>query len=174
MIKNVCIVLFVLLTGLSACKKEEAPVTNDAIAGTLDPPSATKEILEFKFEAKHNAQQLLKDVVCHINGNHIVGCVPYLTNNKSLVATFTINGIAITVNGETQQNSITLNDYSRPVTFTVRAADSTTKAYKVSLHTFTGLPVLYLETEAPVVSKDDYVKGKVIIDANSKYDQPVT
>lgn len=37
-----------------------------------------------------------------------------------------------------------------------------------------GRSIIYLETEAPVVSKDDYVKGNIIVDANSKYDQPVT
>lgn len=172
MMKNACLVLLVLLAGLSACKKETTPLSREeTIAGAV---SAEKDIFEFRFEAKNNAEQLLKDVECHIYEDRIVGTVPYLSSNKSLVATFTTSGATVAVNGVLQQSGVTLNDYGRPVTFTVNAADGTTKTYKVEIYTFTGLPILYLETEAPVVSKDDYVKGNIIVDANSKYDQPVT
>lgn len=168
--KITCIILIAL--SLAACKKESTPKIRESSIATL---SSQKEIVQFKFESKNNAQQLLKDVECHVYEDHIVGCIPYLNSNKSLIATFTINGAKITVNGVEQENSITLNNYDRPLVFKVNAADGSTKDYTVTLYTFTGLPIFYLETEAPVVSKDEYVKGKITIDANSRYEQtPVT
>jgi len=172
MIQNTCAVLLLLWAGISACKKENVPVPGqEVIAGTL---SSEKDIFEFRFEMKNNAEQLLRDVECHIYEDRIVGCVPYLSTAKSLVATFGTSGATVAVNGNVQQSGVTLNDYTQALTYTVTAADGTTKTYKVELYTFTGLPVLYLETEAPVVSKEEYVKGKMIVDANSKYEQPVT
>jgi spore coat protein CotH len=170
--KTICIVIVVLISGLAACKKESTPKIRDSSIAAL---SSQKEILQFKFESKNNSKQLLKDVECHVYADYIVGCIPYISTNKSLIATFTINGAKVTVNGTDQVNSVTLNNYDRPLTFKVTAADGTTKDYKVTLYTFTGLPIFYLETEAPVTSLDDYVKGKISIDANSRYEQlPVT
>ncbi len=172
MIKNIYI-LMLLLTGLSACKKDVALVLprDETVAET---PSAAKDIFKFRFESKNNAAQLLKDVECQVYTDRIVGFVPYLSSSKALVATFNSSGVKVAVNGIVQQSGITLNDFNKPVTFTVTAANATTKTYQVEIYTFTGLPILYLETEAPVVSKDDYVKGKMTVDANSKYPQPVT
>lgn len=173
MIRNIYAILVLLCTVLPACRKEDAQqLTSEPIADTVVP--SAKEILSFTFEAKNNPQQLIRDVVCHVYEDHISGCIPYLSSNKALVATFNTNGTSVTVNGIVQQTGITSNDFSRPLTFTVKAADNTTKDYTLQLFTFTGLPILYIETEAPVVSKDDYVKGSMTIDANTKYPQTVT
>jgi spore coat protein CotH len=166
--KTVCIVLIALLTVLAACKKESTEKIRESPIAAL---SSQKEIVQLKFESKNNAQQLLKDIECHIYDDRIVGCIPYLSTNKSLIATFTINGAKVTVNGVQQMTGATINTYDRPLIFKVTAADGTTKDYTVTLYAFTGLPIFYLETEAPVVSKDDYVKGKITIDANSRYEQ---
>ncbi|HJT74935.1 MAG TPA: CotH kinase family protein [Chitinophaga sp.] len=173
--KKTIILLIAFSLGLSACRKEAQPEISDPIAGA-EVLSSDKDILQFKFEAKNNPQQLLEDMECHISvaDNQIIGWVPYLGSDRSLVATFGINGTQLTVQGTTQESGVSRNDYTRPVTFTVKAQDSTTREYTVTLYSFTGLPVLYLETEAPITSKEDYVKGKVIIDANSRYPQAVT
>jgi hypothetical protein len=170
--KTVYVVLIAVFTTITACKKEETPDINQP--ATIAAISSQKDITQFKFEAKNNPEQLLRDIECHISDGRIVGSVPYISSNKALVATFTINGASIVVNGELQASTVTRNDFSRSVTYTVRAGDNTTKDYTVSVYTFTGLPILYLETEALVVSKDIDVKGKMTVDANSRYDQPVT
>lgn len=172
MTRTNCLLLLLLCAVLAACKKEEAPLIDQHIADVI--PSTAKEILSFTFEAKNNPEQLIKDVVCHVYDDHITGCIPYLSTYKSLIATFKTSGTSITVNGVPQVNDSTINDFSKPVTFRVKAADNTTKDYTVQLHTFTGLPIFYIETEAPIISKDDYVKGQLTIDANSQYSQTVT
>lgn len=173
MTRNIYAILVLLCTVLPACRKEETTqLSGDPIADTVVP--SAKEILSFTFEAKNNPQQLVRDVVCHVYEDHISGCIPYLSSNKSLIATFNTTGTSVIVNGVVQQTGVTSNDFSRPLTFTVKAADNTTKDYTLQLFTFTGLPILYIETENPVVSKDDYVKGHMTIDANTKYPQAVT
>ena len=172
MTRNIYVIVF-LTCLICACRKEDTPkLTADPTADTV--PSTAKEILSFTFEAKNNPQQLVRDVVCHVYEDHISGSIPYLSSNRTMIASFNTSGASISVNGVAQENGITINDFSRPVTFTVKAADNTTKDYTVQLFTFTGLPILYIETAAPIVSKDDYVKGRMTIDANSTYSQAVT
>ncbi|QHS58123.1 CotH kinase family protein [Chitinophaga agri] len=166
------LLLLLLCVALYACKKEASPLIDQHIADVI--PSASKEILSFTFKASNNAEQLIKDVECHVYDDHVTGCIPYLSTNKSLIATFKTSGISVTVDGVPQVSDTTINDFSKPVTFVVKAADNTTKSYTVQLHTFTGLPIFYIETEAPVISKEDYVKGKLTIDANTQYPQTVT
>lgn len=165
-------VLFLLFAGFLSCKKQDATAPlPDTTAGTT---SSDKKFSEFVFKMTDNAEQLLKDIECHIYEDKIIGIIPYLNKNKSFIATFNAAGAAVTVNGVPQQSGVTVNDYSQPLTYIITAADGSTQSYQVELLTYTGLPILYLETEAPVVSKDDYVKGKIFIDANSKYEQPLT
>lgn len=168
--KRVSILFLVFCLVMSACKKDKVSTTTPDVEISV----ATKEVLSFRFAAKNNAAQLLKDVDCHISDGQIIGWIPYLGSDRTLVPTFTIDGVDFTINGITQQSDTSVTDYTHPVTYTVKGADGTTKDYKVTLYAFTGLPVLYLETDAPVASKENYVKGKMTIDANSRFPQPVT
>ncbi|WP_276091126.1 CotH kinase family protein [Pedobacter sp. JY14-1] len=163
--------LLLLFIGLSSCNKDSYLPEPE-----LKPEiSSAKSIQSFTFEAKNNSAQLLKDVVCHINDSLIVGLVPYISNDRTLIATFKTDGHDISVDGIKQETGVTRNNYSNPVTFTVKAENGSVKKYTVKLYTFTGLPIIYLETEAPVLSKEESVKGKMQIDANnSGYQQTVT
>lgn len=59
--------------------------------------------------------------------------MPFGTNLKSLVATFTTSGASVTVNGIVQVNGVTQNDFTNPVTYKVTAADGTTLNYIVTV-----------------------------------------
>src|SRR5579863_3795309 len=59
--------------------------------------------------------------------------VPFGTNVKSLIATFTTSGQSVTVNGVKQVSGTTPNDFTNPVTYTVTAADGTTQNYTVTV-----------------------------------------
>ncbi len=163
--------LLLLFIGLSSCNKDSYLPEPE-----LKPEiSSAKSVQSFTFEAKNNSAQLLKDVVCHINDSLIVGLVPYISNDRTLIATFKTDGHDISVDGIKQETGITKNNFSNPVTYTVKAENGSVKKYTVKLYTFTGLPIIYLETEAPVLSKEESVKGKMQIDANnSGYQQTVT
>src|SRR5690606_4301777 len=45
------------------------------------------------------------------------------------------------------------------------------KEYTFKVRDFTGIPIFHLTTEGPVVSKDDYVDGSLVINSNGLYEQ---
>ena len=55
----------------------------------------------------------------------IAATVPFGTNIKALVTTFTATGATVTVGGTVQASGVTANDFTTPVTFRVTAADGT-------------------------------------------------
>ncbi|MCC2624537.1 MAG: hypothetical protein K0R14_410 [Burkholderiales bacterium] len=59
--------------------------------------------------------------------------VPYGTDVTSLVATFTASGADVSINGVSQVSGVTPNDFTNPVTYTVRAADGSTQNYIVTV-----------------------------------------
>ncbi len=128
-----------------------------------DPPAIT----EFKFETQYNAGIITDDIVADIYGDTlIVGIIPFQLSDFSLKATFVTSGESVKVNGADQQSTITLNDFSSPVSYLVSTGEEA-RTYKVAL-VYTGLPLVYLYTHdaTPIVSKDDYVSGTMKIYPN--------
>ena len=68
-----------------------------------------------------------------INGTGIAVTMPYGTSLSNLIATFITTGQSVTVNGVTQVDGVTPNDFTSPVTYTVTAADGSTQNYVVSV-----------------------------------------
>jgi hypothetical protein len=59
--------------------------------------------------------------------------VPHGTDLTALVAVFSATGAAVTVDGEEQESGETVNDFTEPVTYVVRARDGSQAAYRVSV-----------------------------------------
>ncbi|MEJ0103681.1 MAG: CotH kinase family protein [Bacteroidota bacterium] len=90
----------------------------------------------------------------------------------SLIANFTFSsGAIVTVNDVIQIPGITMADYSQPFTLKVAAKDLPSREYVVFLKRFTGLPILYINTEnnQAVVSKDDYINANIRLESNSMF-----
>ncbi len=68
-----------------------------------------------------------------IVGTNIGVTVPFGTNVTNLVATFTSTGASVTLSSSTQTTGVTSNDFTNPVTYTVTAANGTTKNYSVTV-----------------------------------------
>ena len=68
-----------------------------------------------------------------ITGTNIAVTVPFGTNVTSLIADFTTTGNSVTIGAITQVSTVTSNNFSGPVTYTVTAADSTTQNYIVTV-----------------------------------------
>ncbi|WP_158798500.1 CotH kinase family protein [Pedobacter sp. L105] len=151
---------------ICGCKKDKSiPTTVTNL--TVNTTSLTSVTLEAK-----NNKALTADVVATINGDQVNAVVPYMQNDKKLVLTFTAKDAAnVTVNDTVQVSGTTLTDFTKPVSYKLTSAQGSTKTYTITIRNFTGLPILYLTTAAPVVSKDDYVTGSLIINANSQFDQ---
>jgi hypothetical protein len=161
---------FVMLF-IVACKKNETVPTKPPIEE--EKLSEAKDILEFRFKVADNPQQLLKDVKCRIYDDRIVGIIPYLSSDKRLVPSFTISGKSILIEDSTQQSGLTQNDFQKQIKYKVKAEDGSVKEYTVTLFTFTGLPIFYLDSEKPIATKTDWVKGKIVIDPNSAVDEEI-
>lgn len=168
--RNLYIYLFLLIF-ISGCKKE-TPTTNDEDQHIVVDEET---LLGFKLEAKNNVGIFTDDIVCVLQGDQIKAVIPGIeTSNKLLKVTFNSENITVKVNGVEQVSGVTVNDFYTPLTYEVVLPDGTKKSYQFKVVDFTGLPILHLTTEAPVVSKDNYVKGSLSINANSQFEQDQT
>jgi len=95
-----------------------------AVAG-----QSTKDITAFNFNNPA--------VTGVITGTNITLTVPFGTNVSSLVPTFTITGSSVKVGGVTQVSGSTAKNFTNPVTYTVVAANGSTKSYTVTVTTAT-------------------------------------
>ena len=119
------------------------------------------KLLSLEFLAKDNATELIENVCCSIVGDSLVTCwVPYIMDDKQLIPHFTYFGSGVSAGGVEVISDKTRIDFSKPLTITVHGVNKQTN-YTVYVHAFTGLPVMWIETEnrEPVTSKDDYLKA---------------
>lgn len=162
--KKIYIYLFFIVF-IAGCKKGTPSIREE---NHID----IKTLAGFKLEVKNNIGLFTSDITCEINENEIRAVIPGTeTSNKLLAVTFNDNNIKVKVDGVEQVSGKTVNDFSMPVTYEVIFANGTKKSYQFKVVDFTGLPIFYLTTEAPVTSKDNYVKGSLTINSNSQFEQ---
>ncbi|HEX5154478.1 MAG TPA: CotH kinase family protein [Parafilimonas sp.] len=156
--------VFALLLFCFSCKKEVQDVPGPVL-------SDEKEITSFVFEAAKNPQYLVNDVHLEIQGDKIVGRVPFFSDISQLVATYETTGQSIKMGGVVQQSGRDTNNFRQNLLYTVLAEDGSSRNYEVSLTNFTGLPCVFITTEnkTAITSKVDYVQGKMSIYATQQY-----
>ena len=88
----------------------------------------------------------------------------------SLTPTFSFDGTEVTLEEVAQTSGTTSQDFTQILTYRVSNEAGTTEDYQIDLTHFTGLPIIFLTTEEPVVSKDDYVTGTFRLDGGRNYD----
>lgn len=141
--------------------------------GANDESSEDLKMLSFTF-LRANNPKLTSDIALEsITTGHEVDTIRLITSDLvldlKLKATFTHNATSVKSSlGEVLSATTTL-DYALVQDF-VLSKGSTIKKYVVILHQFTGLPVVYVNTEngAPIVSKDDYLRANVRFVENLK------
>lgn len=129
---------------------------------------SSPKLNSMKFTVQNNLYQLIEDVECEIIGDSIVECwIKHLLPTKELVANFDFSGESVKLNGMTAQSGITRCDYSKPATLTISDGEIN-KEYVVYVHTFTGLPVVWIETEdrKEIESKIEYVNASFKLEEN--------
>lgn len=86
-----------------------------------------------------------------IDGHNISGMIPYLYD-FNLVPTFSVNdGVKVKVNNVEQKSGETAQDFSKPVVYTLEAADGSTSEYTVTV-TNTGLPVVVVNQSSTITN----------------------
>ena len=153
-----CLLASVCLA-LAGCLADEDERPGHASGyGGGDQHTATARLTRLEFLAADNPGQLVDDVACTITGDSVAECwVPHVMGGKLLVARFTAEGGEVHADSMRMESGVTAMDYSQPVTLTVAQS----RQYRVYVHAFTGLPVLWIETEggAPIESKEEYVRA---------------
>jgi len=112
------LILFALILFIASCRKEAV--------------SDKTEILSFQFLAADN-KGLTEDITGIISGNEIQITATGITDVKSLVASFVSSGKSVKVGATEQVSSVTPNDFSAPIVYTVIAGDGSTQEYTVSI-----------------------------------------
>ncbi|MDP3357729.1 MAG: CotH kinase family protein [Lutibacter sp.] len=138
-------------------------------AENVDPIIEGTEIGQFSF-LKANNPNLLYDINLDIVGQNIKGRIPFNVDIKNLIATFNNNGSAVVVNNVNQISGTSANNFTNLVTYTVKTTDGREAQYEVDVTKFTGLPIVYINTNGvAITSKDDEIPGTLTVDGGRNY-----
>lgn len=172
MYQKILLVTFLLL--LSACGGGSSSGNVDERVPVEDPPTepvAAPSISQFSFVVGNNTELEADIVLSEGEGGLFSGRVETNTPVTSLMASYAFTGSSVTIGGVAQESDTSVNDFTDTVVYTVANSEGVTANYSVDLTQFTGLPIIYLETEgfAPIESKDDYIAGAVSIDGGRNF-----
>ena len=162
------ILYLLLIAAVTGCKKESKQVVPPPVTPTTDTTSVP---IHFSLKAEYNPKKLGTDSVIFTTvGDSIFGVVPAMSNEKNFTLSFSPFNADVKVGNQRQLSGMVAHDFTNPVTFTYTDKNGKAKDYKIKISNFTGIPILNLTTSGPVVSKDNYVDGSLIVNSNGKFD----
>lgn len=125
----------------------------------VDPIIEGTEITSFSF-LKVNNPSLEYDLYLSFEDKSLKGRLSLKVDIENLVATFEHDGLEVVIGDVKQISGTTYNNFQGQVTYTVKTTDGLEDNYIVDLTYFTGLPIIYLDTDGvPIDSKEDYREG---------------
>ncbi|MGV8877572.1 MAG: CotH kinase family protein [Sphingobacteriaceae bacterium] len=160
--------LLIALLFIASCKKAQQP----------EVKSSLKEISDFKIELSLNKSTLKETLVGVITQDSITLTIADNIDRSHLIASFATNGAAVFIGNTEQKSGVTVNDFTKKISYTVKAADGSERSYALSVklkiivpEQKQGVPHLYIQTEnsAPINSKDDYVKATLKVEGLGFY-----
>lgn len=115
---------------------------------------------------------LANDIKLSIAGNSITGRVSADVDVTNLIARVQHSGVTFMLDDVVQMNSSSANDFSQIRTYTIVMDDNRQASYSLDITSFTGLPVIYLNTagNGAIDSKDDYVDGGFSVKGGRHFD----
>jgi hypothetical protein len=128
------------------------------------------KLLLMEFLASENPMQLVEDATCEIVGDSAVECrVLNVMSAKTLIPRFQFTGDYVTIGGQEAESGKTAFDFSSEQTLVVHCGEKT-KAYKVTVSAYTGLPTLWAETKNRKLKESgQYYDATVSITGNAGY-----
>ncbi|WKK65115.1 CotH kinase family protein [Lutimonas zeaxanthinifaciens] len=148
--------LTVAIMALNSCSDDSSGI---------EPEVQGTEITRFSF-LKSNNPNLDKDRYATIENDLIQGRLPLGVNVEKMVASFDHTGEEVKVNNANQVSGESINDFTEIQYYTVSTKDGKSGQYEVDMTYFTGLPIIYIETDnnQEINSKEDYFEGTISID----------
>lgn len=143
-----------------ACEEDQPP-----------PPAPRDPLVSFYFAWELN-DGLIQDIKMEISDDEITGTIPLNVDITSLTANFGLNNATFFIDGVQQVSGETVNDFSRPVIYTLVMDDGISKDYTVDALWFTGLPIVYIFTDGNVEidSKYEYFPGSAEVFGGRLFD----
>jgi len=151
--------------GFLSCNDENNDLENIEQEVEVEKEKVITELKSFRFLAKNNPQSLISDLECVIDGDSVMEClIPHIVENKKLIPSYDVSNGKVIVNGQEVICNETILDCSQPLSIDFVGPDSTF-TYVLKVRSFTGLPIVYIDTEnkKAITSKDEYVKGTIRI-----------
>ncbi|GAA4916057.1 CotH kinase family protein [Mucilaginibacter defluvii] len=169
MIKRFTLCLFIAVAVWSCKTTKETEPAPEPVPEKADTVMLTSVVIE----AKKNPDLLTADVKATIKNDEITALIPSIKNTKKLVVTFTTktSGTVVKANDTLLVSGTTKTDFTKPVTYVLTTPKGLTRNYTFKVKNFTGIPIFYLTTSAPVDSKDVYVNGTLVINTNGEFEQ---
>ena len=155
--------------GTGACRGGSEGAAEPAIVDPPPPPPAAPVLETFSL-LKGNSPDLEGDIEFVLEGDTFSARLPTDISVTSLTPTFSFTGTGVSVDVAEQTSGESSQDFTSILNYTFADESGTTKTYQVDLTRFTGLPIIYLTTESPVVSKEDYVNGTFRLEGGRDYD----
>ncbi len=162
--------LFIIFT-FSECKNDD-PFTDNSEQNEekrpndKEPATPVLRFLSFSFNKSLNPQ-LAEDVRGTIVDDKITLLLPETASgiDLNLIPSFIGEYKSVEVAGKVQTSGVTAQNFIQTVNYILTSEKGTTKTYEVTVKVFTGIPIVWIETEnrEAITSKEDYVKGTVTI-----------
>lgn len=126
------------------------------------------QFTSFSFKMEEN-EGLSKDYELDFSGDTLR--IQMKGINKNLIASFETNAKNIQVDDGIQISSITRNDFSQPVTYTLSHDEGVIREYVILVDWENAIPQFFIETdgEMPIVSRDVYLQAQLKIDGVGVY-----
>ena len=166
--KNILSVLLVIPMMLLWSCSDDSTEIEPVVEGT--------EITEFSFLQSSNPK-MNWDQFTEIENEIISGRLPLEADIENMVASFKHKGSEVLINNKVQISGQTANDFTEIQNYRVTTSAGNSGQYEVDMTYFTGLPVIYLETEnnQEIDSKEDYFTGTLSMEGGRYYsDSPAT
>lgn len=118
---------------------------------------------QFSFLRKYNPL-LDFDIDFDIDEESVTGHMSLDGSGTKLSPTFSINADCVTVGGEIQTSSISVQDFSTPIVYTVHKHNGETLDYTVSLTIEKDIPTIRITTKGNAIinSRTEYVQGHIV------------
>ena len=163
--KRLKMFLFTALFLVSCSSEKEGPVVPV-------PEPETPVLKSLSFSYYDNPMQLTADVKGKIIGDSIVDCwVPNIMSDKDLIPQVEYVGEIIMFDDVPVSIGSIKYDFKKPVKMTL-VNGYKSKEYFIYVHSYTGLPVMWIETEGrkDITSKDEYLRAsfKLVEDVNTR------
>jgi len=116
----------------------------------------------FSIKKKIN-KAISSDIIFNIDGNTVSGEMKDTPDGYDFIPEFSFRGDRITVNGKEQKSGISVQNFAKPVTYTVVRYDGTAADYTVSLVHEGRFPTIRIDVDnhAAIASKEEYVTGTI-------------